>query len=195
MDIKIDKRFELAASAEQAWSVLRDVHAVAACMPGASITETIDATRFKGQVKSKVGPAVMSFSGTIEVLKLDPPTRTLQMLGKGADRGGSSASMDLTARIEPGADAASSVLVGQATVSVSGKLAQFGNRLLVPVADAMLDQFAGNFAAAAAAVAVAANVATHTTAPTAAAPVRELNALALMWTVFKAWLARLLGRA
>lgn len=193
MDIKIDKRFELAASAEQAWTVLRDVHAVAACMPGASITETIDATHFNGQVKSKVGPAVMSFSGTIEVLKLDAPTRTLQMLGKGADRGGSSAAMDLTARIEPGADAASSVLVGQATVSVSGKLAQFGNRLLVPVADAMLDQFAGNFAAAAAAV--AANVTTHTTAPTAAAPVRELNALALMWTVFKAWLARLFGRA
>jgi uncharacterized protein len=195
MDIKIDKRFELAASAAQAWTVLADVHAVAACMPGAAITETVDATHFKGQVKSKVGPAVMSFAGTIEVLQLDAPTRTLQMLGKGADRGGSSAMMDLTARIEAGANAASSVLVGQATVSVSGKLAQFGSRLLVPVSDAMLDQFAANFAAAAAAVASAAGNAPDTPAPPVPAAPSELNALALMWTVFKAWLARLFGRA
>ena len=194
MDIKIDKRFELAASAEQAWTVLADVHAVAACMPGASITEALDATHFKGQVKSKVGPAVMSFAGTIDVLQLDAATRTLQMLGKGADRGGSSASMDLTARIEPGASAGAAVLVGQATVSVSGKLAQFGSRLLVPVSDAMLDQFAANFGAAAAAAATAAG--SRAAAPVAsAAPAAELNALGLMWTVFKSWLARLFGRA
>ena len=197
MDIKIDKRFELAASAEQAWTVLADVHAVAACMPGASITEALDATHFKGQVKSKVGPAVMSFAGTIDVLQLDAATRTLQMLGKGADRGGSSASMDLTARIEAGATVSTSVLVGQATVSVSGKLAQFGSRLLVPVSDAMLEQFAGNFAAAAAAVANA-QTSTAGSATAAAAPpvaqATELNALALMWTVLKAWLARLFGR-
>ena len=197
MDIKIDKRFELAASAEQAWTVLADVHAVAACMPGASITETLDATHFKGQVKSKIGPAVMSFAGTIDVLQLDAATRTLQMLGKGADRGGSSASMDLTARIEAGATVSTSVLVGQATVSVSGKLAQFGSRLLVPVSDAMLEQFAGNFAAAAAAVANA-QTSTAGSATAAAAPpvaqATELNALALMWTVLKAWLARLFGR-
>ena len=200
MDIKIDKRFELAASAEQAWTVLADVHAVAACMPGASITEALDATHFKGQVKSKVGPAVMSFAGTIDVLQLDAATRTLQMLGKGADRGGSSASMDLTARIEAGATVSTSVLVGQATVSVSGKLAQFGSRLLVPVSDAMLEQFAGNFAAAAAAVATAATTAAATPGATTSAaappaPPKELNALGLMWTVFKAWLARLFGRA
>ena len=197
MDIKIDKRFELAASAEQAWTVLADVHAVAACMPGASITEALDATHFKGQVKSKVGPAVMSFAGTIDVLQLDAATRTLQMLGKGADRGGSSASMDLTARIEAGATVSTSVLVGQATVSVSGKLAQFGSRLLVPVSDAMLEQFAGNFAAAAAAVATTAAATPGATTSAAAppAPPKELNALGLMWTVFKAWLARLFGRA
>ena len=197
MDIRIDKRFELAASVEQAWTVLADVHAVAACMPGASITEALDATHFKGQVKSKVGPAVMSFAGTIDVLQLDAATRTLQMLGKGADRGGSSASMDLTARIEAGATVSTSVLVGQATVSVSGKLAQFGSRLLVPVSDAMLEQFAGNFAAAAAAGANA-QTSTAGSATAAAAPpvaqATELNALALMWTVLKAWLARLFGR-
>jgi carbon monoxide dehydrogenase subunit G len=243
MEVKLDKRYPVAASVDQAWAVLCDVRAVATCMPGAQITEQIDDTHYKGTVKTKIGPASMQFNGDIELLGLDPAARSLQMLGKGADRGGSSASMKLNAHIEPGETADVCVLVGQATVTVSGKLAQFGSRLLVPVSDAMLAQFADRFraaaaaapapaAAAASAAAAACGVATDRTAdstaataesialppaegegvslqPTipavpapAAAPApqaappkpTELNALALMWTVFKAWLAGLFGR-
>ena len=153
MEVKLDKRYPVAAPIEACWTVLGDIRAVAACMPGAQITEQIDDTHFKGTVKSKVGPAVMSFGGDIELQGLDAGTRALQMLGKGADKAGSSASMQLTAHLEAGADAAQSVLVGLATIVVSGKLAQFGSRLLVPVSDAMLAQFADNFRRAAAAAA------------------------------------------
>jgi uncharacterized protein len=189
MEVKLDKRYPLEVTAEQAWAVLSDVRAVAACMPGAAITEQIDDTHFKGTVKSKVGPAVMNFGGDVEVLGLDAAARTMQMLAKGADKSGSSASMNLSSRIEAGETPATSVLVGAATVVVSGKLAQFGSRLLVPVSDAMLAQFADNFRAAATAVAAPA----VGSAPTAAEPVKALNALALMWTVFKSWLAGLFG--
>jgi hypothetical protein len=63
----------------------------------------------------------------------------------------------------------------------------------------MLAQFADNFRAAAAAVpapsaAGAAAPAAPAAAPAAPRPVKELNALALMWSVFKAWLARLFGK-
>jgi carbon monoxide dehydrogenase subunit G len=215
MEVKLDKRYPIPASVDQAWAVLRDIRAVAACMPGAQITEQLDETHFKGTVKSKVGPAVMSFGGDIEVQALDPQARSLQMLGKGADKAGSSASMQLTAHLEAvdsGEDAGTSVLVGQATILVSGKLAQFGSRLLVPVSDAMLAQFADNFRKAAAAVVraqaeAATAAATAATAEDAASPkpaaapvpapaaaVQELNALALMWTVFKGWLASLFGK-
>ncbi len=217
MEVKLDKRYPLDVSAEQAWAVLCDIRAVAGCMPGAAITEQIDATHFKGTVNSRVGPASMKFGGDIEVLGLDAATRSMQLLGKGADRGGSSASMNLAAHLEAGETANTSVLVGQATVVVSGKLAQFGSRLLVPVSDAMLAQFADNFRAAAAAVATAPAAVSATGVPTtgmgaanAASPAagaaavskpapipasaNELNALALMWTVFKAWIAGLFGK-
>ena len=234
MEVKLDKRYELAVGVEQAWQVLCDIHAVARCMPGAQITEQLDATHYKGTVKSKVGPAVMQFGGDIEVLGLDAAAQAMQMLGKGADKSGSSASMDLKAHLEAGATPGTSVLVGVATIIVSGKLAQFGSRLLVPVSDAMLAQFADNFRAAAAAVpapepvAVAGRAtadgapdgagavgavgaagaagapagATAAAEPAAArapvvfapAQVKELNALALMWTVFKGWLAGLFGK-
>ena len=209
MEVKLEKRYPVASSAAQAWAVLADIHATAACMPGAAITEQVDATHFKGTVRSKVGPAVMQFAGEIELLALEPAGRRMQMLAKGADRSGSSASMNLAAHIEPGATAADSVLVGTATITVSGKLAQFGSRLLVPVSDAMLAQFADNFRAAAAAQPApvvpgaatapdaAPSASTALAAPQAARtppPVKELNALALMWTVFKGWLAGLFGK-
>jgi len=197
MEVKLDKRYPIAASVEQSWTVLSDIRAVATCMPGAQITEQLDETHFKGTVKSKVGPAVMSFGGDIELQGLDPDKRSLRMLGKGADKAGSSASMQLTAHIEPGETAARAVLVGVATIVVSGKLAQFGSRLLVPVSDAMLAQFAANFSAAAAAQPVAA-AASPTPAsrapvvmPAPAPPATELNVLALMWTVISGWFAGL----
>jgi carbon monoxide dehydrogenase subunit G len=206
MEVKLDKRYPVSASPEQAWTVLRDIRATAACMPGAAITEQLDETHFKGTVKSKVGPAVMMFGGDIELLGVDESTKQLKMLGKGADKSGSSASMNLVAHLEPGADANSAVLVGQATILVSGKLAQFGSRLLVPVSDAMLGQFAANFNTAAAAVAAAVPAASAP-APTPAAaapgaaspapapaPANELNALGLMWTVIKGWFAGLFGK-
>lgn len=207
MEVKLDKRYPVAASIEQAWTVLSDIRATAACMPGAQITEQLDDTHFKGTVKSKVGPAVMVFGGDIELLGIDVAARQLKMLGKGADKSGSSASMNLVAHLEAGETPGTSVLVGQATILVSGKLAQFGSRLLVPVSDAMLGQFAGNFSNAAAAVpapASAEDAAAQATATAegmppapqqavAAPQVKELNALALMWIVIKGWFAGLFG--
>ena len=197
MEVKLDKRYPVPAGMEQAWAVLSDIRATAACMPGAAITEQVDDSHYKGTVKSKVGPAVMTFGGDIEVKDLDAAARSLTLFAKGADKAGSSASMNLVARVEAGDAAGQSVLVGVATIVVSGKLAQFGSRLLVPVSDAMLAQFAGNFSAAAGAIAPAGATgdASQPTSATAAAPapVKELNALALMWTVFKNWLARLFG--
>ena len=152
MEVKLDKQFPLEVSPAQAWAVLSDIRAVAVCMPGAQITEQTDDTHYKGTVRTKIGPASMQFNGTIEVLALDTATRSLQMLGKGADRTGSAASMNLSARIADGPEPESSVLEGHAVVTVSGKLAQFGSRLLVPVSDALLAEFANHFRQAAAAV-------------------------------------------
>jgi carbon monoxide dehydrogenase subunit G len=218
MEVKLDKRYPVAAPLAQAWAVLSDIRATAACMPGAQITEQLDPTHYKGTVKAKVGPAVMQFAGDIELQGLDAATRTLRMLGKGADRGGSSAAMQLSATLEPGDDESHCVLAGTATVTVSGKLAQFGSRLLVPVSDAMLAQFADNFRAAAQAAAPVrgsggaqpateyhdestttlmiqgAQAPGEVSRPAPAAPVKELNALALMWTVVKGWFAGLFGR-
>ena len=191
MKVQLEKSFELAAPAEAAWALLQDLEAVAACMPGARITEKVDATHYKGTVTVKLGPASLAFRGEVEVNEVDAGARSLRLVGRGTDTTGTSgAAMDLHARIEA-VGAASCRLLGTSEVSVSGKAATFGGRLMSGVADQMLQQFVANFqqrlpaAQASPAEAVAA-------APVA--PARELDGLALLWAVVRGWFQHLFAR-
>ena len=207
MKVRLEKKFPLTGSADLAWRLLQDIEAVAGCMPGAQITERVDAQNFKGRVAVKFGPASMSFRGEVQVVAVEPADRTLRLLGKGTDSTGSSgASMDLTARIEA-IDAVSCHLVGTSEVSVSGKAAAFGGRMMGSVADQVLKQFAANFdqklgarvadspadSEEAAKPGAAEPAPTEAIAPVApGAPVAAvapvpLNGLALAWSVIKDW--------
>ena len=216
MEVVLDKTYPVAASVDAAWLILANMHELATCMPGAQITEDIDATHFKGAVKVKVGPAVAAFAGSIEIITLDAATRTLKMMGKGADKGGSSASMELTANLVEAAsgDKGTCTLVGHAEVIVNGKFAQFGGRMMTSVSDMILLQFAEVFSQKAAvqqaalvpveAVPVAAEAAASVDAgavpaaakPAPAAPIvaKEFNALAFAWLMIKNFFAGLFGR-
>jgi uncharacterized protein len=196
MKVKLEKTYPMPVPSAAVWRLLQDVEAVAACMPGAKITERVDETHYKGTVTSRVGPATLSFSGTIEVLEVDAANMQLRMIGKGADRSGSSgASMDLTARVEA-ADEGRSNLVGNSEVAMTGKAATFGGRMIVPVAEQILKQFAGNFAkrvqdmAAETPADSGAQSGNQDTAPEES----SLNALALLWGMIKDGLRKLFGR-
>ncbi len=198
MLVKLEKTFPMPASAETSWLLLQDIVGVASCMPGASITERVDAQHYKGTVAVKFGPASMAFRGEVEVKSIDAASRTLRLIGKGTDStGNSGASMDLTARIEA-IDASSCNLVGISEVSMSGKAAAFGGRMMGSVADQVLKQFAANFAVKVQALQAnppgsgGAGASAGAAAAAGAAPApSQLNALALAWAVLKDWLKSL----
>jgi len=197
MKVQLDKTYPLPCDADVAWSFLQDIQAVASCMPGATITERVDASRYKGTVAVRIGPASMSFRGEIAMSDVDPATRSLRLAGKGTDSTGSSgASMDLAARIDPG-DTGRCTLAGRCEVSMSGKVASFGARLMNPVADQVLKQFADNVATRVAALQAqrATPEASDGQAPIVdvapPAPAQSLNGLALAWTLVKQWLRSL----
>lgn len=200
MNVTLEKTFPMPASAQTAWLLLQDIEGVASCMPGARITERTDAQHYKGTVAVKFGPASMSFRGEVEVRALEAASRTLRLIGKGTDSTGSSgAAMDLTARIEA-VNETSCNLVGNSEVSMSGKAAAFGGRMMNSVADQVLKQFAANFAAKVQAMQTnlpgappgsgGASASAVLQASEAHAPT-QLNALALAWAVFKDWLKSL----
>ncbi|MFM1817290.1 MAG: hypothetical protein RL364_150 [Pseudomonadota bacterium] len=213
MEVKLDKQYPLDVDAARAWALLSDLKATAACMPGAEITEQLSDTSYKGGVKVKVGPAVAQFGGTVDVLEKVDAERKVVMRGKGADKGGSSASMDLTATIVPDpANPAHCVLNGSAAVIVNGKFAQFGGRMMVQVSEMILGQFVDNFrqaaqalpggaadaapAAAGAEAGAAPAAAATASVPVAAAPkvASEINGLAIVWALIKGWFGGLFGK-
>ena len=221
MKVVIEKVFPIASSVDATWQCLQDIEAVAGCMPGARITERIDAEHYKGTVTVRIGPAAMSFKGSVDVQSLDAAQHTLHLTGKGADSTGTSgASMDLVASVQA-ADSGCQ-LTGRSEVAMNGKAAAFGGRMMQTVADQILGQFAGNFAAlvvarsgqaadaspaeaagdaqAADAPGIASSGTAQSQAPTpaaepAAAPhAAELNGLALLWAVLRDWLRGLFSR-
>lgn len=196
MEVVLDKKYPVAAGLDAGWAVLSNMHELATCMPGAQITDDIDATHYKGSVRVKVGPAVAAFAGTIEILTLDPATRTLKMMGKGADKSGSSASMELTATLVAAEDG-NSTLEGHAEVIVNGKFAQFGGRMMTSVSDMILLQFAEVFSQKAQALQGAAapvSGAAPLAAPAAPVVAKEFNALAFMWLMIRKFFADLFRR-
>lgn len=197
MEVKLEKRYELGVPAQHAWAILSDLESVASCMPGASLGEKTGDNAFKGSVKVKVGPATAQFGGEVEILSMDSANRSLVLKGKGADKGGSSASMELEASIEE-ADG-QSVLVGLATVIVNGKFAQFGGRMMVQVSDVILKQFVDNFIGKAQALGEAAALGGEGSSDkpavqTTSEPANELNGLAIFWALLKSWLGGLFGK-
>lgn len=201
MKVELEKSFPMPGSADVTWEFLQDIQSVAGCMPGAKITESLGEGRYKGTMTVKIGPATMSFRGEVEVRDIDAGRRSLALLAKGTDSTGTSgAAMDLKARVEAAGDGSSN-LVGNSEVSMSGKAAAFGGRMMNSVADQIMQQFAANFAAQVGALS-ARQAAASSSAGGAAAEVppnppsvaSELNGLALAWAVFKDWLRSLFTR-
>lgn len=201
MKVQIDKRYPLPCSAEIAWEFLQNIEAVAGCMPGAKITEPLGEGRYKGTVTSKLGPATMSFRGEVQVSEVDAANRSLRLIGKGTDDTGSSgATMNLAARIEAAASDRCT-LVGASELSMSGKAAAFGGRMMSTVAEQILRQFADNFAAQVSVLEASRSPAASGggRAGTPAVPLRrsaagQLNVVALAWAAFKEWLHGLFSK-
>lgn len=197
MQVKLEKQYTIATSTEAAWQVLRDVKLLASCMPGAVITEQLDDTHFTGHIKVKVGPAVAAFGGEIEILSFDEASKSVRLMGKGADKSGSTASMELTASILPGENAGQCLLIGNSDVIVNGKFAQFGGRMMTSVSDMILGQFADNFTLKAGEFYAQENpVAAKAADQTGTGKVRahtELNAFSILLGLIKGFFSGLFG--
>src|SRR5271170_2061895 len=147
MAMQIEKTFQVKEPIDQVWTLLSDPKRVAACVPGAKITEQVDEKTYKGTISVKVGPSATDYKGELEIVRLDPDNHELEMVGKGQDvRGRGSASMRVKGRLcslEDGGTEVTSV----SEVNVVGILAQMGARVINEVSNIMFGQFIKNFQA------------------------------------------------
>lgn len=143
--MQIEKTFQVKEPIEQVWSLLSDSRRVAACVPGAKITEQVDEKTYKGTISVKVGPSATDYKGELEIVRLDPESHELEILGKGQDvRGRGSASMKMTGKLRSLEDGGTEV-TSVSEVNVVGILAQMGSRVISEVSNVMFGQFIKNF--------------------------------------------------
>lgn len=124
---------------------LSDPRKVAACVPGAQITEALDSHTYKGSIRVQVGPSVTDYKGEVRIERLDDQNHEIELVGKGQDvRGKGSASMKMTGKIRSLPDGTSEV-IGVSEVNVVGILAQLGARVINEVSNKIFEEFTASF--------------------------------------------------
>jgi len=145
MEVKAEKILKLNQDPDMIWKCMIDPSFMVKSVPGAELTEQLDERNFKGKISIKIGPVTAKFNGEAEFTKLEEADYELTMEGKGLDtsgKGGANMTMNikLSTLEEGGTEMQSSM-----SLSITGRLAQFGARMIVAVNNKMFDQWATSF--------------------------------------------------
>src|ERR1700684_3955198 len=100
--MEFDNSFDVPLSPAQAWAVLMDIRRIAPCMPGAALTEIVDAQNFRGKIAVRLGPVALAFAGRVQFEDVDDANHSARVKAQGSDdKGRGSANATATFRIEP----------------------------------------------------------------------------------------------
>ena len=138
--MELEHQFTVPVPVDRAWEVLLDIEKIAPCMPGAVI-DSVDGDSFTGQVKVKVGPITVAYSGKASFLEKDATAHRAVVEAKGREtRGSGTAAATVTASM---ADEGGSARVTVVTdLAITGRPAQFGRGVLNDVGNKLIGQFA-----------------------------------------------------
>lgn len=198
MKTTIHKQFQVNQPIGRVWEYLSDPSKIVSCVPGASLTEKLDDKSYKGQVTLKFGPVKASYTGQVTFEELDEANRKMTLAGKGMDTKGKGSAEMLMKNGLVEKDGGTEVDCSM-EITVTGKIAQFGSRLITDVSDQLFDQFTANFsnklaeeAPVVSADATAKEV-SEATAKTSQADDNAVNAFSILWALIKGFFARLFG--
>jgi uncharacterized protein len=139
----ISNEFEVAEPVEKVWQFFQDIPQVAACLPGAELTEDLGGDTYKGKVAVRMGPVRLRFAGTADITERDEAARRVVVHASGADeKGRGQASMMVTATLTR---AGRGTRVGVAQdLQLSGAAAQYGRGMISDVTAVLMRDFSAN---------------------------------------------------
>jgi carbon monoxide dehydrogenase subunit G len=122
-----------------AWAFMLDARRVASCMPGAALDDVIDERTFNGTIRVKVGAITTSYRGRVQMVRVDEQERAVEMLAEGREQGGGTAKGTMSSRL---CSTASGTEVSvQASVDVTGRIAQVSRGMIQGVSQQLFQQF------------------------------------------------------
>jgi uncharacterized protein len=139
----IEDAFEVDAPVDRVWDVLKDIPRVAGCIPGAKITDVVDAKTYRANVALKVGPVNVGYNATIVVDNLDEAAHRAQFTINGDEvRGRGGVRAGIVSEVMPSQRGSRVTL--RADAKISGVVATVGGRLIEGVAKKSIATFAEN---------------------------------------------------
>jgi hypothetical protein len=139
--MRLENSFEVPAPPEQAWALLLDVPRVVPCMPGASLTETVDESHWKATVDVKLGPVALTFLADVAREEEDPEARRVKLVANARDtRGRGTAKATIDSSLVPVEGGTRVDIVTE--LQLSGPAAQFGRSVVPTVAAQLTADFA-----------------------------------------------------
>ncbi len=139
MAITLQETFQVQASIEEVWAFVMDAQRVAACMPGAALDEVVDGRTFHGTIRVKVGAITTSYKGRVQMVRLDEAERAVEMLAEGREQGGGTAKGTMSSRLR--SLGAETEVVVEASVDVTGRIAQVSRGMIQGVSQQLFQQF------------------------------------------------------
>jgi uncharacterized protein len=141
MLIKSD--FEVGQPIDKVWQFFDNIPQVAACLPGAELTDDLGDNKFAGKVAIRMGPVKMQFAGTAQIKERDDAAKRIVVDAAGADeRGRGQAAMLVTASLTT-IGGGTKVDVAQ-DLQLSGAAAQYGRGMISDVTAILMRDFALN---------------------------------------------------
>jgi len=148
--VLIRNDFEVAEPVEKVWAFFGDIPHVAACLPGAELTDSLGEDKYAGKVAVRMGPVRLQFAGTAEITERDEAAHRLVANAAGAEeKGRGQAAMVITATLQQ-AGRGTRVGVTQ-DLQLAGAAAQYGRGMISDVTAVLMRDFSANLAAAIAA--------------------------------------------
>jgi carbon monoxide dehydrogenase subunit G len=139
----IKNEFEVAEPVEKVWQFFENIPQVAACLPGAKLTDDLGDESYKGTVAVRMGPVRLQFAGTADITERDEAAKRLVVHASGADeKGRGQASMVVTATLAR-AGRGTKVAVTQ-DLQLSGAAAQYGRGMISDVSAVLMRDFSVN---------------------------------------------------
>ncbi len=144
--MQITSEFDVAESPDKVWEFFNNIPLVAACLPGADISDQVGEDHYAGTVAISLGPVRLDFEGEAEVKERNEEQRTIMVDAAGADvKGRGQAALVVNAALTPH-QSGTRVVVHQ-DLQLSGAAAQYGRGLVRDVTAVLLDEFASNMRA------------------------------------------------
>jgi carbon monoxide dehydrogenase subunit G len=140
----VSNEFEVSQPIDKVWEFFQDVPGVAACLPGAELTDDLGEDHYAGRVNLRMGPVKLEFAGKAHVAERDEDAKRLILDASGSDqRGRGNVEMKVTARLSAGSGGGTKVAVDQ-DLQISGAAAQYGRGMITDVSSVLMKQFATN---------------------------------------------------